>query len=1070
MSSSFFIYDFSKVFVLSTIPCYHLGIGIFSSPSFVGNLAISNTMIMQKRLLYSLLGLFIFTFISIAVQAQLPQAYKEKQSKLLLIYDLVEEHKYLAAQSLIIDAQKEELSETQTTDLEYLKAFISLELDVREGPSLVEKFESNYPSYSRLESLKKSKGDYYFKHKKYKNAILDYQQVKPVNLEKEERNTFFFKLGYCYFMTDKPSKAKTYFYKVKDSKSSYAPSATYYYAHVNYEEKNFPSAVKGFLALEDDPSFKAIVPYYICQIYYQEGEYDKLLEKAPKLFEEAKEPRKNEIAKLVGDAHFKMHDYEKSLEYLEYYKRNSKSGYEKSDYYQLAYAYMETEQYDKAIKYFEKVRNKENALSQNALYNLGNCFLKTNQKEFAGKSFYAAYQMDFDQSIKEDAMFNFAKISYELSNDPFNRAITAINTYLSNYPDSPRKNEAYAYLVNLFLSSKNYKGALIAIENIPNRNSDLDQAYQRIAYNRASELYIENQFTNALELYQKSLKIPYDKTMSLQAKYWSADCYYQLGKYYDAIKLWKELATDYRAKNLDEAKHINYNIAFSYYMLNKYSDATSWYLKVIQNDHSDQKVKSDSYLRCGDCYYIMKDFNKAVEYYGLALDMRQNNADYAMYQRALAYGGKGDLKMKAEELNQFAKRFPKSNLADDALFELGTSYLIFEQNQMAINSFTKLVEQYPNSPFKKQALLKTGLTYYNMDQNQKALSILKQVVKNYSGTKESKEALVSIRNIYVESNEADDFFVYVKNIPFANISNNEQDSISYMATENVYMNGDCNAAITGFNRYLEQYPQGAFSINAHFYRGECLMKMSDFELALIDYEFVLNNSEAAFRESSLLKTARIYRFNKSYEKALRNYQELFGIASNEIYLSESLDGQLECYQQLGKNDSVLMIGKTILTSTVVSEQTMKKAHVYMAHAALQTGDLSLAKQEYTIVSNLMKGETAAEAKYYQAFIQYKLGDYKESEKIVFELINEFGSYDQWVTKGFILLADIYVKYDNTFQAKQTLQSIIDNQEDSVLVNLALRKMKIVEELEAIEELENKISPVSDSVVLDQEQE
>ncbi|MFK5947492.1 MAG: tetratricopeptide repeat protein, partial [Methylococcales bacterium] len=309
------------------------------------------------------------------------------------------------------------------------------------------------------------------------------------------------------------------------------------------------------------------------------------------------------------------------------------------------------------------------------------------------------------------------------------------------------------------------------------------------------------------------------------------------------------------------------------------------------------------------------------------------------------------------------------------------------------------------------------------------------------------------------------FFVYVKNIPFFNISNNEQDSISYMATENVYMNGDCDAAIPGFDNYLDQYPQGAFSINAHFYRAECLMKTSNFEAAANDYQFVLDHSQAAFRETALLKTARIHRFNKNYKTALRNYQEVFKLASNEVYMSESLDGQLECYQKMGMSDSVLVMAKTILTSTLVSEQTIKKAHSYMAHAALTVGDLNLAKQEYTIVSKLTKGSTAAEAKYYQALIQYKLGEYKASEKIVFELINEFGSYDEWITKGFILLADIYVKYGNTFQAKQTLQSIIENQEDSLLVNIAIKKKKVIEELEAIEERVNEAPQEADSVIL-----
>ena len=351
--------------------------------------------------------------------AQYTPSQKESEANLLLVYDLIENHRYMAAQTLIQDLEKTDILPNQKADIKFLSALISLKMDLREGPGLVEKFEADYPQYSRLETLKMAKGDYFFKHKKFKNAVVEYEQVKSSNLNKEDRLTFFFKMGYSYFQTDKSEKAKGLFYKVKDSNSSYASSASYYYAHINYENKNFPTALKEFIKLENDPTFKSIVPYYISQIYYQEENYEKLLETAPALFEEAKGPRKNEIAKLIGDAYFKMENFPKSIEYLEYYKDNSRSGYEKSDYYQLAFAYMEDAQYENAIKYFEKVGNRENDISQNALYNLGNCYLKTNQKEFAAKAFYAAYQMDFNQQIKEDAMFNFAKISYELSNDPY---------------------------------------------------------------------------------------------------------------------------------------------------------------------------------------------------------------------------------------------------------------------------------------------------------------------------------------------------------------------------------------------------------------------------------------------------------------------------------------------------------------------------------------------------------------------------------------------------------------------------------------------------------------------------
>ena len=153
---------------------------------------------------------------------------------------------------------------------------------------------------------------------------------------------------------------------------------------------------------------------------------------------------------------------------------------------------------------------------------------------------------------------------------------------------------------------------------------------------------------------------------------------------------------------------------------------------------------------------------------------------------------------------------------------------------------------------------------------------------------------------------------------------------------------------------------------------------------------------------------------------------------------------------------------------MVSEETMKKAHIYRANAALQSGDLHLAQEEYTIVSKLTQGSTAAEAKYNQALIHYKLGKYKEAEGAVFELINEFGSYDYWVTKGFILMADVYVKYGNTFQAKHTLQSIIENQEDSSLVLIAKRKQLIVEELEAIEDKKYQGPEEIDSVIIETE--
>jgi len=73
-----------------------------------------------------------------------------------------------------------------------------------------------------------------------------------------------------------------------------------------------------------------------------------------------------------------------------------------------------------------------------------------------------------------------------------------------------------------------------------------------------------------------------------------------------------------------------------------------------------------------------------------------------------------------------------------------------------------------------------------------------------------------------------------------------------------------------------------------------------------------------------------------------------------------------------------------------------------------------------------KTVAAAEAKYNLANIDYLKHRYKTSQKACFELVKDMPNYDYWVAKTYILLADDYTGLKDAFQAKATLQSIIDN--------------------------------------------
>lgn len=1007
------------------------------------------------------IGIFFFSLLLIfssgqnILQAQTTRLREDPQTELNKAVELYNNNRFIAAQEILSAMPSELLNEVLRRDVDFYSALIALKLNTKDAFYQAESFKKNHRVYSQMPRLDLLLADYQFDHNRFKQAIPLYESIHLSGLDQSDIDKYNFRLGYSYFFDNQLDKAKAYLYKVKDSKSKYAPAATYYYAHIAYEEKNYTTALKAFKLIENSPMFADIVPYYVVQIAFKQEQYEQVVQQAPGLYNKVNEKRKPEIAQILGVSLFKLEEYSKAIEYLEYYRQAAGNEFSRSDYYQLAYAYMKSQEYQQAIRYFEKVKIEDDALSQNAFYNVGACYLQMGQKQFAGEAFYRAYELNFDKKLKEDAMFNFAKVSYELSNDPYNKAIKALLQFMTNYPNSDRIGEANEYLVNLFLSAKNYKGALEEIEQIPNKNQALLAAYQKITYNRAIEVLRERDYSQALELLEKSVNYNFDKLTRLKAQYWLAETYYQLKNYNKVIQILEELKQNGMARQLANYKLIDYTIAYAYFQMDEYDKAKSYFNQFIQNVNSGESRLLDAYLRIADIYFIRKDFNQAIAYYEKAEKLSPNELPYAVYQKAEAYGGNGNIAEKIRVLKAFTESSRESDLSDDAFAELGTSYLLKGNETEAIQTFSTLIKRFPNSPFYRMALLKTGMAYYNLDNRSEALRNLKMVVEKFPGSQESKEALASIRNIYVESNSVNEFLAYAKNLSNADVSSSSQDTMIYRATENVYMNGDCRSAVPGFTDYIQKFPNGSFAANAHYYRAECYLKDHLNNKAAEDFRFVAEQRNSVFQESALSKLASIHRSEKDYKAALQDYNRLYKIASNNKNKMVAREGQLESYHQLNMNDSTLLIAEEILRSPDADEQSYKQSHLYMAKAAFETNQIALAQREYKIVEGLLEGSASAEAKYQLALIEYQLGDYKLSEKMVFELIKDYASYDYWVAKGFILLADIYVKYGNTFQAKHTLQSIIDNQTDTALINIAMQKKKVILELEYLEELNKK---------------
>jgi len=266
------------------------------------------------------------------------------------------------------------------------------------------------------------------------------------------------------------------------------------------------------------------------------------------------------------------------------------------------------------------------------------------------------------------------------------------------------------------------------------------------------------------------------------------------------------------------------------------------------------------------------------------------------------------------------------------------------------------------------------------------------------------------------------------------------------------MNGDTSKAIKGFDSYIKQFPDGYFVTNAYYYKAESDLKNNNPDKALNEYIYVISQPLNKFSGYALLKTAELcYKLNR-YDSAASYYTVIENNPDYKSFLVEARSMKMRCYVKKDKYDKAIKAAQTLIATEKVPDETLAEAHITIARSALAMDSIALAQTEFEFTCKQSpSSEYSAEAKYNIANIQYKLKEYNLAEKTIFEVINQVPSYDYWIAKSFMLLSDVYVELGNTAQAKATLQSIIDNSDNSELVTQAhekLNKLNIVQPIPA----------------------
>lgn len=962
--------------------------------------------------------------------------------------ELYEQQKY-SASFRSFETFLEQLPADETVWKERATYFLcanAYELRRTDAMSRLQEYKQLFPYSTYMQEVHFMLGVLYTEKERYKSASREFAAVKRKFLSRAHQTDFLFYQGYVCVQLEDYANAVVTFQDLIKNKTRYDAAGKYYYAYCRYEQQDYAEALPCFLELEQHTAYKNIVPYYVIQIYYKQQAYDEVMERAENILSQNPDNEHNaEVHRILGEIYFRESDYARSIQHLSAYAQ-AVPQVQREDLYLLGLAYYQTSDYGNAVKYLSKVTTASDMMSENAYLHLGFSYIRLDDLDNARLAFSAATRTTFDVSVHEEAMYNYALTTYETT-AAFGESVTAFSDFLKQYPDSVYADKAYAYLVDVFMNTKDYRMALDALSEISDPTGKLLAAKRHLLYHLGTEAFAQNNFEEAVRDFTEVLALP-GTQYSTESLFWRSESYYRLKNYTACLTDLKNYfaASDVKASPNYVLAH--YSAGYACFALKDYAQAQTYFLTYLSLQKEQDNTYIDALNRIGDSYFYARNFAQADAYYAKVVTIGSIGTDYAMFQRGCVLGLLKKYDDKIVSLEKLVKDYPKSEYADDALYEIARAQLMVERNQEAITAYNRLLQAYPNSGLARKTALEIGMVYYNMKNYDACIDAYKQVITNYPGSEESYVALDGLQSVYVELNRVSDYLAYVNSLGRMikiDASENQEDSLTYMAAEHQYILANYGQAATSLEAYLEKFcPGGRYCTMARYYLADSYYKLNERTKALDSYRALTEMQGNQYMEEACMRCAEICYDQEDYASARTYFQQLQTVANSIENINVARLGILRCCNQLNDYEQTVNIATQILDDTRSATDVCEEARYNRAKAYLKLQKNEWAKNDLETLSGDLRTEIGAEAKYLLADVYFQEGNLDKSEQQIMDFAEQNTPHQFWLARSFVLLADIYMKKGDDFQAKQYLLSVQNNyKENNEIQQLITERLELI---------------------------
>jgi TolA-binding protein len=951
--------------------------------------------------------------------------------------ELFQKGQYESAQHYMDAYARLDGSGLEAIEAQYYAALCASRLNRIDSEARLNQFIQAYPNHHKTAQAYYELGNLYAAKQNYTQSLVYYLTVDTTQLDLATQHALQYRLAYAYLNEKNFDQALAYFNEIKKQDTPYTYAANYYAGYIALKSGDYEAALVDLKKAGEDQAYQPVVPYLIVEVFYHQKKFKELVTYSATLGD-LSYPLKNQedIALFTAEAYFFLKEYPAAARHYESYLGLQEGTVDQEVIYRLAYSlYKSTEDY-KALKYFKEVALQEGLLGQLASYYLGVLYLKTDQRKLALTAFDQARQKDFDKTVQAEAAFQYAKVNYELGN--LTVAIAVLEKFQQIYPKSKHIKEANILLSEAYLHTNNYALAIDYIEHLPSQSVAIRKVYQQVTLYKGQEYFNEEAYDQAEHWLKKSLGHPYDQMLVGQAHLW-------LGETLAAKQAYKQAIGHYQAilSKQDAYRELSqqalYGLAYAYFNTQDYGQALPKFVQYTKQADGQKTPTwiADARLRTADCYYAIKDYKQALQMYDLVLDQYPAHAHY---QKALIYGIQGDTKAAQENLVIIHQQYQHTAYYEKALFEY--AYLAFKTQDypLAIERFTKFIQQRPHSSLLPDALLDRAIACGNLEQHRQAAEDYKLILQDYPKHAHATSALLELPKLLIQLGEPEKVQQYLASYEAANPSSNSLEYLNFETAKSLFYNQSYTQAATQLDSFIRNYPSSGLMQEAYFLLAEAHYRMGDYAQALSNYQAVLKASGSVFHNKALLRLASIAYEQQDYATALDYYKELQLSASNKKENYYALEGIMKASYGLQQYDQSKQAASLIKEQGNITINATDQAVLYLAKSAMQQGEKQKAMDYFKQLLATGKDSYAAEAQYRIAQILYETGEYNQSLETLFELNKQFSTYTTWVNQAFLLIADNYMALGELFQAKATLQSIIENATDTAIIGDARQKL------------------------------